>query len=100
MGAALARSKEIISKRLKLVRTSWMKAADTNREQIEAKAAKVRSWKGGAAAEICAAWDELLQRLSPTQALAFRNKGELSVEDKARILDEFAQLGEEDPPAS
>lgn len=68
-------------------RLGWMQVADQKKQQIQSQS--VVSWIGRKAEDIRAAYAALTK--SDT-AFAFRNKGELSVDDMAELLDAQERL--------
>ena len=68
-------------------RLSWMKVADEKSASLRVAEEPAGSWTSRKADEIVAAFNTFISSAKPATALAFRNKGELSVEDMAQILD-------------
>jgi len=77
-------ARALIDRHLKAERTSWMQEADRRRSLIGSAAAGISSWLTRSEAEIRAAF---VAFANSGPAVAFRNQGDLSVEDMARILD-------------
>jgi len=92
----LKRANALISYSLREERTAWMKEADINCSAINAASKKIISWIGRGEDEILAAFEKLTGGLSQQQALAFRNRKDLSVAEKAQILDDFQKV--QQPP--
>lgn len=88
----LSEAHAIASKHLKEDRLSWMKVADAKKQHIQTTANIAETWLGKGELAVTQAWDAFLARVGPKQALAFRNKTDLSIADKARILDDFERL--------
>lgn len=88
----LREAHSIIAHHQKEERLAWMKVAIEKSERFSAVESRVASWVGKGKDEIVAAYQKVISTLSPQQALAFRNKKELSVEDMARILDDYERL--------
>ena len=85
----LTRSKSLIASHQKAERTSWMKIADTKREILAAARESITSWAGRREEEILAAFEALS---TGPNAVAFRNKGDISVKEMAQILDDCERL--------
>jgi hypothetical protein len=73
-------------------RLSWMKVADEKRASLRVAESAVVSWVGRKEEDIRAAFEAFLKRATPNHALAFRKKGELTVQDMAEILDADERL--------
>lgn len=85
----LARSKSLIASHQKAERTSWMKIADKNREVLAAARESITTWASRREDEILAAFAAL--SMGPN-AVAFRNKSDISVKEMAQILDDCERL--------
>lgn len=85
--AALKRAGAIIAAYDKEDRLSWMKVADEKSALFRVAETSVPSWTSKKPEEIVAAFNTFLSFAKAETALAFRNKGELSVDDMAQILD-------------
>ena len=94
MDSLLDRATQLVSSYLKAERTSWMQVADSNKARLESLQRGITSWIDRTEEEIRAAFASLATR---PEALAFRNKSELSVEDMARILDKLERLNAANP---
>jgi hypothetical protein len=88
----LKEAHSIIAHHQKEERLAWMKEATEKSERFSAVESRIASWVGKSKGEIAVAYQKVISTLSPQQALAFRNKKELSVEDMARILDDYERL--------
>ena len=73
-------------------RLSWMKVADEKKASLRVAESAVVSWVGKKEEEIRAAFEAFIARSTPDRALAFRKKGELTVQDMAQILDADERL--------
>jgi hypothetical protein len=73
-------------------RLSWMKVADEKSKSLRVAEKPETSWLGRKAEEIKAAFDAFINSAEKETAFAFRNKGDLSVEDMAQILDSNERL--------
>jgi hypothetical protein len=82
----------IIAHHQKEERLAWRKIATEKAERFSGSESRFASWVGRGKEEIMVAFQKAISKLSPQQALAFRNKKELSVEDMARILDDYERL--------
>ena len=91
VAAFLDRAHAIIAQHEKADRLAWMKVADDNKSRLE-KIGTVESWIGKSEQAIREAWANFLSTMTPSQALAFRKKTELTTEDMARILDDNERL--------
>ena len=89
--ALLKQAREIIAQHEKAERLSWMRVADENKSRLQAPD-RFESWLGKGELAIRAAWEEFIATAAPQQAVAFRNKTDLTVEDMARILDDNERL--------
>lgn len=85
--AGLKRAEAIIAAYDKEDRLSWMKIADEKSASLRVAETSVPSWTNKKPEEIVAAFNAFLSFAKAETALAFRNKGELSVDDMAQILD-------------
>jgi len=92
LDAGLAKAEMTISLHDKKERLSWMKVADEKSASLRVAEAHSPSWTSRKAQEIVAAFNAYIDSAGPQTALAFRNKGELSVEDMAQILDANERL--------
>lgn len=68
-------------------RLSWMQVADMKTESLRVAETPAAGWTSKKSAEVIAAFNEFVDAATSETALAFRNKGTLSVEDMAQILD-------------
>ena len=85
--AGLKRAEGIIAAYDKEDRLSWMKVADEKSASLRVAETPLPSWASKKPEEIVAAFKAYLSFAKAETALAFRNKGELSVDDMAQILD-------------
>jgi hypothetical protein len=85
--AGLKRAEAIMAAYDKEDRLSWMKVADEKAASLRVAETPVPSWTSKKPEEIVAAFNAYLSFAKAETALAFRNKGELSVDDMAQILD-------------
>ena len=90
--AGLKRAKAVIAAYDKEDRLSWMKVADEKAASLRVAESPTRSWTTAKAEEVVAAFKAYINSAKPETALAFRNKGELSVDDMAQILDANERL--------
>lgn len=83
-------------------RLSWMKDAREKQQLLAGDSVGFISWVGKSQDEIMAAFQSLLKTALPQETLAFRNRTDLTVEDMARILDDYERLhkmaGDQKPP--
>lgn len=86
-GAGLKKAQAIIAAYDKEDRLSWMKVADEKSASLRVAETPVLSWTSKKSEEVVAAFNAYLNFAKAETALAFRNKGELSVDDMAQILD-------------
>lgn len=82
----------IIAHHQKEERLAWMKVAAEKSERFSGLESRFETWVNKSKEEIMSAYQKVISTLSPQQALAFRNKKDLSVEDMARILDDYERL--------
>jgi len=89
---------EIITAHDKRERLAWMQVADEKKESLRVAETPESQWGDRKPEEIFAAFAVFLKA---TRGLAFRNRGDLSVEDMAAILeaDERLKRGEQSKPA-
>ena len=101
----LKKARATVAQYQKADRLAWMKVADEKKRSIETTGSRFESWIGKGETAIRAAWAKFLRTAAPQQTLAFRNKTQLTVEDMARILDDYERLrlrqdSQEPPPAT
>ena len=82
----------IIAHHRKAERLTWMKEATEKSEQFSSLESRIASWVGKSKEDIMIAFQKVVSTISPQHTLAFRNKTDLSVEDMARILDDYERL--------
>jgi hypothetical protein len=85
--AGLKKVEAIIAAHDKEDRLSWMKVADQKSASLRVAETPVQSWTSKKPEEIVSAFNAYLSFAKAETALAFRNKGELSLDDMAQILD-------------
>lgn len=85
----LARAKSLIAAQQKSERTSWMKVADEKKRLLTTVRDSIKSWTHRTDEEIRAAFASLS---IGQNAIAFRNKGDISVREMAQILDDCEHL--------
>jgi hypothetical protein len=68
-------------------RLGWMKVADERKSSLLVAETPESTWLQRSAEEVMAAFKAYIGSATPETALAFRNKGILSVEDMAQILE-------------
>jgi hypothetical protein len=75
-------------------RLAWMKVADEKRNSVANAESQISNWLGKSAESIRAAFENLVQTVSPTPAhtLAFRNRKDLTTDDMASILNDYERL--------
>jgi hypothetical protein len=83
---------EMIATQDKRERLAWMQVADEKKESLRIAESPESRWSDRAPEEILAAFAVFLEAGGPKRALAFRNRGDLSVEDMAAILEANEQL--------
>jgi hypothetical protein len=92
----------IIAHHQKEERLAWMKVAIEKKQLLASDDSSFVSWIGKSQEAVVAAFQNLLKTATPQQTLAFRNKTDLTVDDMARILDDYERLhkiaGERKPP--
>lgn len=81
-----------VAQKQKADRLAWMKIADEKKRRMHAVGSRFDSWIGKSEQEIKAAWAGFLKTAAPQHTLAFRNKTNLTVEDMARILNDYERL--------
>lgn len=92
MDAFLHQIDEMIAGYDKQERLAWMKVADEKKESLRVAETPESRWTDRKPEEILAAFALFLRAGGPRRALAFKNKGNLSVEDMAAILDADGRL--------
>ncbi len=92
LDAGLKKAEMMIASYDREDRLSWMKVADEKRESLRVAEAPETSWLSRKPEEIVAAFDAFIGSADRETAFAFRNKGKLSVEDMAQILDSNENL--------
>jgi len=92
LDAGLEKANATIAAYDKQDRLSWMKVADEKRKSLRVAETPETSWVGRKAEEIRAAFEAFIKSAEKETAFAFRNKGDLSVEDMAQILDSNESL--------
>lgn len=78
---------EMIAGYDKQERLAWMQVADEKKESLHVAETPELRWNDRKPEEILSAFALFLRAGGPKRALAFKNKGNLSVEDMAAILD-------------
>lgn len=93
----LHRIDDMIAAHDKEERLAWMRVADEKKESLRIAETPESRWIDRAPDEILAAFEVFLKAGEAKTALAFRNKGDLSVEDMAAILEanEHLRAGEQ-----
>lgn len=98
----LKEAHSIITHHQKEKRLAWMKVANEKSQRFAGKESSLASWVGRSKEEILTAFQNLLNTASAKPSVAFRNKTDLTVEDMARILDDYERLrkggGDQNPP--
>ena len=99
----LKEAHSIIAHHQKEKRLAWMKVANEKSQRFAGEESSLVSWVGKSKDEILAAFQNLLNTASAKPSVAFRNKTDLTVEDMARILDDYERLrkvegGQKPPP--
>jgi hypothetical protein len=90
---ALARLEEAAQEHLKEERLAWRKEAAANKTAFLKVKEGFVSWASATADEIEKAYQEVLSKSAPNSpSFAFRNKTNLSSQDKARLLDSLQIL--------
>lgn len=92
LDAGLKRAETTIAAYDKEDRLSWMQVADEKREFLRVAEVPEKSWISKKPEEIVVAFNAFISSAGRETAFAFRNKGELSVEDMAQILDSNEKL--------
>ena len=92
LDAGLKKAEMTIAAYDKEDRLSWMKVADERRNSLRVAEEAETSWISRKPGEIVAAFNAFISSAEQGAAFAFRNKGELSVEDMAQILDSNEKL--------
>jgi hypothetical protein len=87
----LAKAHSIIAHHQKDERLAWMKVASERKHLFTEKSLHFVSWIGKSKEDVIAAFQNLTAS-SQEHTLAFRNKTDLSIEDMARILDDYERL--------
>ena len=100
LDAGLEQANATIAAYDKQDRLSWMKVADEKRKSLSVAETPGTSWVGRKAEEIKAAFEAFIKSAEKETAFAFRNKGDLSVEDMAQILDSNESLKQKPERAS
>ena len=92
----------IIAHHQKEERLAWMAVANEKSQRFTGKESGFVSWIGKSRDEVVAAFQNLVSTVSAQHTLAFRNKTDLTVDDMARILDDYERLrkdaAEQKPP--
>jgi hypothetical protein len=88
----LQKAHSTIAHHQKEERLAWMKVANEKSQHLISKDSCFVSWIGKSKDEVVAAFQDLVNTLSAKHTLAFRNKSDLTVEDMARILDDYERL--------
>lgn len=83
---------EMIASHDKGERLAWMQVADEKKESLRVAETPEFGWADRKPEEIFAAFALFLKAGGPKRALAFKNRGNLSVEDMAAILDADKRL--------
>ncbi len=68
-------------------RLGWMKVADERKSSLRVAETPESTWLQRSPEEVMAVFKAYIDSATPETALAFRNKGSLSVEDMAQILE-------------
>jgi hypothetical protein len=92
----LKKAHSLIAHHQKESRLAWMKIASEKSQRLAGNVPTFISWVGRSTDEILAAFKDLGTKVSSQHTLAFRNKTELTVEDMARILDDYERLRKAD----
>jgi len=100
LDAGLEQANATIAAYDKQDRLSWMQVADEKRKSLSVAETPGTSWVGRKAEEIKAAFEAFIKSAEKETAFAFRNKGDLSVEDMAQILDSNESLKQKPERAS
>ena len=85
--AALQDVNRMIAAHEKDERLGWMKVADERKSSLRVAETAESTWAHRSPEEVIAAFKAYIDAATPETALAFRNKGTLSVEDMAQILE-------------
>ena len=88
----LKEAHSLIAHHQKEERLAWMTSAKEKSERFSGLESRFASWVGKSREEIAAAYQKVINTMSPQHTLAFRNKKDLSVDDMARILDDYERL--------
>jgi hypothetical protein len=88
----LSEAHSIIAHYQKEDRLAWMKVADAKETAFKGGESRIESWLGKPEVLIKAAFESWIRTAMPQEALAFRNKTDLTVDDMARILDDHERL--------
>lgn len=87
--AFLQQIDSMVTDHAKQERLAWMQVADQNKESLRVAETPEMRWRHRSEEEIIAAFALLLEA---KRGLAFRNRGDLSVEDMAAILEADERL--------
>lgn len=90
--AFLKTAKSTIEFHQKAERLSWMKIAEMKKDSVTSCESKFESWIGKGEDAIRHAFQALSIGSTSQSTLAFRNKKALTLEDMARILDDYERL--------
>lgn len=91
--SALSRLDMAAQEHLKEERLAWRKEAAANKTAFQKVKEEFVSWASASVADIERAYQEVLSQSSPNSpSFAFRNKTNLSSQDKARLLDSLKIL--------
>lgn len=85
--ALLSKIDTMIAAQDKRERLAWMQVADEKQKSFRVAEMPKERWINRKAEEVSAAFAAFLAAGGPKRALAFRNRGDLSTEDMAMILD-------------
>jgi hypothetical protein len=94
----LSRLEAVAKNHLKADRLAWKKDGAAKKSAFQQVKASLATWTSATAAEIEKAYADLLNQADANvPSFAFRNKTNLSVQDKARLLDSLKILRTSDP---
>ena len=88
----LKETNQLIEEYLKKQRLVWMTEADEKKRQMATAAPLLTDWLKKTRDEIETAFTAWTNQVSPSEAFGFRNRKDLTLEDKARLLNQHESL--------
>ncbi len=88
----LKETNQLIERYLKEHRLAWMTEADEKKRQMAVSTSNFTDWLKKTKDEVEAAFIAWTNQVSPSEAFGFRNRKDLTLEDKARLLNQHESL--------